>query len=247
MTHDSNGQRPARALQLAGLLLLWTAHSVCAVLAAEESADIAFNGNTYAYTYSTILEGAHSAILRVASDYEHLDRLNDSITESRVLERYDENSLKRLLALRKCVLFLCFRLRFVEHVRIESDAIHTTIIPAESTFHDGTGEWRFEAVDDHRTRITMRASQTPDFWIPPVLGPALLKRVFLAEVRETCANLERLAREAGTTTATKSSAANRPRQFTPSPSQNALHPAPAPLALSPSKGAPGHHNRHNNP
>lgn len=193
MAHNRNVQRPGRTHPIAGLLLLWTAHTVVAVHAAEENVDIAFNGNTYTYTYSTILEGAHSAIVRVATDYEHLDRLNDSITESRVLERFDENSLKRLLALRKCVLFLCFRLRFVEHVRIESDAIHTTIIPDESTFHDGIGEWRFEAIDDHRTRITMHASQTPDFWIPPVLGPVLLKRVFLDEVRETCANLERLA------------------------------------------------------
>jgi hypothetical protein len=129
----------------------------------------------------------------VVTDYDDIHRVNDSITESRVLERHGPDRLKRLLALRQCVLVFCFDIRFVEEISIDDERIETTIVPAESTFREGTAVWRLEALDGGRTRITVTAMQTPDFWIPPVLGPMLLKRVFLREIAETCANIERLA------------------------------------------------------
>ena len=158
-----------------------------------ERAEIRFDDNTYHYVFETVIEANADRVRDVVSRFDQLHELNDSIVDSRVLERYGSGDLKRLLALRQCVLRICFDLRFVERVQEHGDGFTTTVIPAESTFRDGVAEWRLNAVSTNRTRLTISAAQTPDFWIPPVIGPFLLERVFLSEVAETCMNIERLA------------------------------------------------------
>ena len=157
-----------------------------------EKAEISFHGNTYSYTFATVVIGTDAAVRALVTDYDHLDRINDNITESRVIERYSPDSLKRVLRLTRCILMFCFKLRFVEHVNETPTAIKTTIIPAESTFHDGSAEWLIEPLGAGRTRMILHATQTPNFWITPLIGPLILKRVFIKEVHDTCTNIERL-------------------------------------------------------
>ncbi|MCB1747798.1 MAG: SRPBCC family protein [Gammaproteobacteria bacterium] len=176
------------------LLLLTVLLTPGADAGESERASIEFHGRSYTYEFSAVLDAPRDAVHAVVTDYDHLERVNDSITDSHVIERYGDGALKRLLALKECILMFCFDITFVEDLVESADGIRTTIIPAESTFRDGHAEWRLEALGKDRTRMRIRATQTPDFWIPPLLGPLVLKRVFLREIRETSANIERLAR-----------------------------------------------------
>ncbi len=164
-----------------------------AVAAAEtERAEISFEGRTYQYIFIARMRGDINAVHAVVTDYDHMQRINDDIVESRVLARYDNGELKRLLRLRHCILVFCFDMDFVERVRESPGHIITIVVPEESTFLDGTANWQLQALDGGYTRISVSARQTPRFWIPPVLGPMILKRVFMQEVAETCANIERI-------------------------------------------------------
>lgn len=158
-----------------------------------EHAEIGFEGATYRYVFITLLDGPADAVRAVVTDFERLGRINENITASKVLERYDDGSFKRLLRLEPCVIGICFELDFVERVVIDGPAISTTIVPGEGNFLEGSAQWRIDAVGPRRTRLQVRATQTPDFWIPPVIGPWVLKRVFLREVTETSERIERLA------------------------------------------------------
>ncbi len=179
---------PLRAAALLILCLL-----CLSVDAADtERAEISFEGRTYQYTFIARLKGDSKAVHAVVTDFEHMKRINDDIVESRVLNRYENGEIKRLLKLRHCILVFCFDMDFVERVRESPGHITTTIVPEESTFSDGTASWQIEALDKDHTRISVSARQTPRFWIPPVLGPIILKRVFMSEVAETCANIERI-------------------------------------------------------
>lgn len=164
-----------------------------AVGAAEtERAEIGFEGRTYQYIFIARMKGDINAVHAVVTDYDHMQRINDDIVESRVLARYNNGELKRLLRLRHCILVFCFDMDFVERVRESPGHIITIVVPEESTFLDGTANWQLQALDGGYTRISVSARQTPRFWIPPVLGPMILKRVFMQEVAETCANIERI-------------------------------------------------------
>lgn len=160
-----------------------------------ERAEIRFEGRTYSYTFTALLDGSSEAVRAVVTDYDRLGRINDDIIESRVLERYGPGHLKRVLRMKHCLLVFCFDFDFVETVEETGERIATTIVPQESNFEDGVAEWRIEPVGERATRITVHATQTPGFWIPPVIGPFLLKRVFIKEINETCVNIERLAQE----------------------------------------------------
>jgi len=179
-----------RAALLLTLLLCPLCRTVSA--ADTERAEISFEGRTYQYTFVARMKGDARAVHAVVTDFEHMKRINDDIVESRVLHRYENGELKRLLKLRHCILLFCFDMDFVERVSESPGRITTTMVPEESTFSDGTANWQIEALEDGHTRISVSARQTPRFWIPPVLGPIVLKRVFMSEVAETCANIERI-------------------------------------------------------
>lgn len=176
-----------RAIALLALLL-------CPLLeaAVTERAEISFEGHSYQYTFIARLKGDVEDVRAIVTDFDNMKRINDDIVESRVLHRYENGDLKRLLKLRHCIVWFCFDMDFVERVHESAGHITTTMVPEESTFSDGTANWKIEAVADGYTRISVSARQTPRFWIPPVLGPIVLKRVFMSEVAETCANIERI-------------------------------------------------------
>lgn len=179
-----------RALTVFAIL----AAQCCASLAAAETerAEISFTGGTYHYVFIARVKGELNAVHAVVTDFDHMQRINDDIVASRVLTRYDNGELKRQLKLRHCILVFCFDMDFVERVRESPGHVTTTMVPEESTFLDGTAVWQLEALDGGYTRISVRARQTPRFWIPPLLGPMILKRVFMQEVAETCINIERI-------------------------------------------------------
>ena len=182
------------SLKIALLALLCLSAGAAVAAAETERADINFSGRSYQYTFVTRLDGSSAAIHAVVTDYANLRQINDDIVASRVLARYPNGELKRQLKLRHCILLFCFDMDFVERVQEAPGHIITTIVPEESTFEDGIAAWQIEAIDATHTRVSVNARQTPRFWIPPVIGPLILKQVFLAEIAETCANIERLAR-----------------------------------------------------
>lgn len=178
---------------VAVLMVGWIANGLAAEV---ERAEINFDGTGYRYLFSATLAATPDAVRRIVTDYDRLARLNDEIISSAVLVRYDERRLKRRLLMRHCLLLYCFKLDFVEQVDIRANGeIATEIVPAESTFYRGQAVWRIEAVGADHTRITVEATQEPKFWIPPLIGPLLMKASFMSEVQQTNDAIERLARD----------------------------------------------------
>ena len=153
-----------------------------------------FVGKTYSYQFTVTIEAPLEATRAVVTDYDNIKQINDDVLDSRVLATYDDGSLKRKLWLEQCLLIFCFDLFFIEMV-VENgpNEIVTTIIPEESNFKRGVATWTLQALSDTRTQITVSAEQEPDFWIPPVIGPALMKRVFKKEIQETVNKIEHAA------------------------------------------------------
>jgi len=80
-------------------------------------------------------------------------------------------------------------------VEAHDGSISAVIVPELSDFSYGTlrlNLWQ-EATG---TRILIRSEAVPDVWIPPLLGPWLIKRELHAEAVQTVHNLERMAAEA---------------------------------------------------
>jgi len=157
-------------------------------------AEIEFIGNAYKYEFQVNIDAPLEATRRVVTDYDNIKQINDGVIDSSVLEVYDENWLKRRLWLEHCILVFCFDLLFIENVRQNGpNEIVTTVIPEESNFKRGEAMWRLTALSDNRTQISVIAEQEPDFWIPPLVGKALMRRAFKKETEETTNNIEQAA------------------------------------------------------
>ena len=153
--------------------------------------DIEVEGNTYRYEFEALIAAPLEATRAVIIDPEELKHINDGVVESDVLETYADGALKRKLLVEQCVLVFCFDLRFIEKVDTQDkQQIVATIIPEESNFRRGTATWQLEPVGPRGTRLRVKAEQEPDFWIPPVIGPAVIKRVFRKEIEETAKKIE---------------------------------------------------------
>ena len=185
-----SGARPAR-LTLAGVFAL--ALATTGYAADVEKASITVEGEAYAYEFVATLNAPAAEVLNVITDFDALKRLNDHIVDSRILARPADGPFKRLLRIERCILSFCFDLIFVEYVEQREMSVTTTIEPDGSTFHAGTSIWAVAALEDGSTRLSVNASQTPDFWIPPVIGELVLERVFLSEMEETAKRIEVLA------------------------------------------------------
>jgi len=181
---------------LTGLLIFYFSVGFTPTLNAAnvQRANITFTGNAYQYRFDSEINASLQQVKAVIGDINQLARLNDDIVLSALLARYDAHHLKRRLLLKHCILVFCFDINFVENVEILPNGdITTHIIPGESNFRRGDTLWRVTAIDEHRTLVSMQADQEPDFWIPPIIGPLLIKHSFVSEVHETVDKLERLA------------------------------------------------------
>lgn len=156
---------------------------------------IKFVGRAYLYEFQVNINAPLEATRQVVTDYNNIEQINDGVVDSKVLEIYDDHTLKRRLWIEYCMLVFCFDLLFVENVQQTTEnEIVTTVIPEESNFKRGTATWTLTALSDNRTEIKVIAEQEPDFWIPPVVGPPLMRSAFLKEIKETTEKIEQAAR-----------------------------------------------------
>ncbi len=168
--------------------------SIVGVAAEIEHAELIVHTNGYHYLIQAKINAPIAAVRAVVTDFDRLARINDDIVSSHVLERYDAKTFKRRLLLKHCLLMFCFDLDFVERVEfLPNGDITTHIVVGEGNFRRGETVWRLLAIDTAQTQMTMEADQEPDFWIPPIIGPLIMKLSFDDEVVETAVKIERLA------------------------------------------------------
>ena len=151
-----------------------------------------YSDGTYTYEYSRQINGSSEKIFIILTDYENYTKLNSNVQESRVISAPGQQ-IRRLLKIRQCIFFFCFNLQMVEKVVQSKFFIESSIIRDESNFLSGLASWELVKISGNQTLVRLRASQTPAFWIPPFIGPTLIKSVLFKELEETFTNLEILA------------------------------------------------------
>ena len=130
------------------------------------------------------------------TDYDHLDRINPAIEVSEVLLTRKPGDYRVRTITKACVWFYCKRIHQIQDVIEAHDgSITAVVIPALSDFKQGYARlnmWQ----EPGGSRIRIRSEVEPDFWIPPLIGPWLIKRKLRSEALETVHNVERVANQA---------------------------------------------------
>ena len=190
MQNPSNKKVAVRWIITLGLLI----SSMIVSSASLKKSSIEYKDKRFLYSFEAQINARHDRVLDKLHNFEQWDRLNGNISKSKVLETLPGNKIKRLLTLTQCIFTFCFNLKFVEIVTLSKDRLEMNIVAGEGNFSAGRAIWETVSEGTYKTLIRVNATLSPDFWIPPVVGPLVLEKVFLKQIKKTIETIEMLAK-----------------------------------------------------
>jgi uncharacterized membrane protein len=162
----------------------------CAQAAEVEQMKVVHAGKAYTIKSTVRLNAARDEVYRAATDFERLPSFDPDIVSSRLVGNDQLDSVMRL-----CVIGWCKRIRQVMHYTLTPDRrIDMQIVPGVGDLKDGSAHWQFtNAGPGKGTRMRLQARVVPDFWVPPLVGPLLIRRELRQQMQTTANAIEALA------------------------------------------------------
>jgi hypothetical protein len=187
--------RRGRTQLLARLAAVACLAAVPARAAEVERLDLTRDGRTYRLDSRFVLGATPEAAWRVLTDYEGLPALNPSIRKTKVVAS-DGPTRHRLYArVRLCAYIFCKTLDQVQWMTQRSPGLlEAEIDPKESDFEQGSARWELTP-DPAGARLALAIEVRPRFWVPPAVGPWLIREALRVQAQRTADGLERRAAE----------------------------------------------------
>lgn len=151
------------------------------------------DGDRYRVESDVYLEAPPDGVYRVLTDYEGFPRLSSIFEEGRVIEPLDDGRGLVFLHMKGCVLFFCRDVRLVERLELTPETrIEMFVDPARSDLEYGWARWD---IGPHGSGALVRyeMEMVPQFWIPPVIGPLIIKAVLRSRGQRAAQRLEAIA------------------------------------------------------
>jgi hypothetical protein len=162
----------ARTATAAATLLLGAAASTATL----DFIDVGREDGVYNLHAETFIDASPQAIASVLLDYERFGRISSVYKDYGYLEPLPDGTPVVFTRMEGCLLGICKSMTRVE--RLESAGpryIRTVALPERSDFKRSVSEWSLVG-EGGGTRMTYTLEMEPDFGIPPVIGPMLIKR-----------------------------------------------------------------------
>jgi hypothetical protein len=182
-------------LRLRSLLCLGLLWSLAAAAGTVRHSEVSHADGVYRVEMEMEIAAPVESVRAIITDYDNLDRVSRLLTESALLQSPQPGGIRRRLVSRLCLLFFCFSSTMVEDVEeIGADTVLTRLVPELSDFRSGHSRWQTVPLDGGRCLLRFQYVMEPDFWIPPLIGPLLIKRSLVREAEYTIEKIEALAR-----------------------------------------------------
>ncbi|BAV32507.1 hypothetical protein SCL_0184 [Sulfuricaulis limicola] len=165
-----------------------------AMAGAIERLETTHANGRYTVSFEVLLDAPRDKVWQIMTDYERLPRVSKIITESRILKQTDANHHRVGVTLEACVLIFCKTVkRMVDIEARPQTEISVSEVPEQSDFREGNEHWQVVA-EGAKTRLHYTAELVPDFFIPPLIGPPVVKYFLRREIRLTALEVEALAK-----------------------------------------------------
>jgi Polyketide cyclase / dehydrase and lipid transport len=134
-------------------------------------------------------------VYAVLTDYDHLAQVGGAIRVSRILKQIDAHTYLVYVETSGCILFFCKTIRQTQvATELTPQDVVSEAIPEKSDVKMSSSSWHLES-QNGGTRMHWEVSMQPDFWIPPLIGPPMVKQALRSQGRTMAEGLEKLARE----------------------------------------------------
>jgi hypothetical protein len=137
------------------------------------------------------IDAPSDAVLHAITDYSNLAAINPDIEVSELLGTTPAGASLVRTVIRVCILVFCKQVEQLQQVTYpDADTIEAVIVPEGSDFRSGVARWQLASPTALTTELRFTETFEPDFWVPPVIGPWLIRRKLVREVAETIMYIE---------------------------------------------------------
>lgn len=155
--------------------------------------EVSHGAGRYTVVFEFQVAADAHAVRRILTDYDRLDRLSRVVQKSEQLSPGDDGRPRVRVVMHSCFLFFCQTARKLETITEFPDGRLITVAdPAESDYRYSRVEWRIHA-EQAQTRVTYQAEHEPAFFVPPLVGPWIIKTRIRHELELMAERLEQLA------------------------------------------------------
>lgn len=177
------------------LALLVLLVSGAATAAEMRSIDVQFENGIYTLESEVWFDVGLKAIYEVFSRWDKSEAFSSAVVEARDLEPGEDGRPGFFVKNQGCILFLCKSLTREgwverEHYRV----LRAYADPERSDFKVSNETWTF-AETDGGTVVTYHLRMQPDFWVPPAIGPYMIKRKLRSDGSRALDRIEAIAQE----------------------------------------------------
>jgi len=159
-----------------------------------ERLDATHDNNRYTVEFEVVLDAPRDKVWAIMTDYEHLGRTSKVIIESKVITPLTDNHQRISVTFDACVFIFCKKARRTLDVELKpSSEILVKEVPAQSDFRSGREHWLVGS-EASKTRLRYTAELEPGFFVPPLIGPMVVKYFLQREIKLTALAVEELAR-----------------------------------------------------
>lgn len=175
-----------------GLLALQTAAA-----ADLRSVDVDYEGGYYTMNSTVWFDATVEQVFEVFRQWDLSTEFSSAIVESRDVEADEQGRPQYYIKHKGCVLFFCLsfeRNGFVELT--ENEILRAFADPERSDFEKADETWTFMA-ENGGTIVTYHLEMKPKFWVPPGIGPWVIKRKLKNDGGDAIDRIEVIAQRIG--------------------------------------------------
>ena len=181
--------RPAAWLVMASLLM-----SGATAAAELRSITVDYDKGRYSVASEVWFDAPLAQVFEVFRQWDLSTQFSSAIVESRDIPADDNGRLGYYVRNQGCLLFFCKSFVRQGHVEMEvNEELRAIADPAVSDFKMSNETWRFVA-EGRGTIVTYQLLMEPDFWVPPGIGPYLIKRKFRNNGGDAIDRIEAIAK-----------------------------------------------------
>ncbi|WP_019623623.1 SRPBCC family protein [Thioalkalivibrio thiocyanoxidans] len=148
------------------------------------------DGDRYELRVTFLVEAPPDVLWSYLTDYDALSRYSESIRESRLVSRSDDE-IEVTSVVHSCVFVFCRTIRRHERVtEYYPERIDAEVDPENSNVRAGSTRWELQP-EAGGTRLTIQMHVEPDFWVPGFIGKTRIQRATLRETTELLRYIER--------------------------------------------------------
>jgi len=155
--------------------------------------EVEYENDRYRLTSTTYFDAPPSALYRVLTNYDLFTKISSTFAEARNLEPDEQGRPRFFTRMDGCIIMFCVSFDRYGHLELQPEHDIVAIVDPElSDFKYSRERWQL-LPDGDGTLLLYEFEMEPDFWVPPVVGPFVIKRALSSGGKRAVNRIEALA------------------------------------------------------